>query len=452
MALISVILAVFIVYLALPGFNKMVDKELTIQLFKPLHICFLLAVGIVCGLFAGSYPAFYLSSFNPVSVLKGLKLKTGVKAIVFRKGLVIFQFAISIVLIICTTVIYQQIQHVKNRNLGYDREHLVMTPGYANLVSHFPAVKTQLQATGAVDNAALTDQYILNIGSNSGDFSWQGKDPNKQILIQMVYTGSGLFNTMGMKLKDGRDFYEASTIDSNNVVINEKMAALMGKSGVVGEIITRDNRQLRIVGIVKNFVYNDMYAEPDPVMFFYDPAHTYNMFIKLKPTNDLQGAMAKVEKVIKANNPAYPFESNFVDEYFDSFFKGELLIGKLAAIFAGLAIFISCLGLFGLAAFSAEQRKKEIGIRKVLGASTSRITNLLSREFLILVGLACIISFPVAWWLMRNWLSDYNYHTTIHWWVFALAGIVSMLIALLTVSFQAIKAAIANPVKSLRTE
>ncbi|MBN9298475.1 MAG: ABC transporter permease [Filimonas sp.] len=452
MALLSVVLAVLLVYLALPAFSKMVDKELTMQLFKPLHFGSLLAIGLVCGLFAGSYPAFYLSSFNPVAVLKGLKLKTGVKAIVFRKGLVIFQFAISIVLIICTTVIYQQIQHVKSRNLGYDKDHLLITPGYKSLVDHFPAVKSQLQQTGVVDNAALSDQYILNIGSNTGDFKWQGKDPNKQILIQLVNSGAGLFNTMGMKMKEGRDFYDASTVDSNNVVINEKLASLMGKSGGIGQIINRGDRQLRIVGIVKNFVYNDMYAEPEPVIFFYAPANTYNIFIKLKPTSDLPGAMAKVETVIKANNPAYPFESNFVDEYFDSFFKSELLIGKLAAVFAALAIFISCLGLFGLAAFSAEQRKKEIGIRKVLGASTSGITNLLSKEFLQLVGLACIISFPLAWWLMKNWLNDYTYRTSIHWWVFAVAGVVSMLIAVLTVSFQAVKAALANPVKSLRTE
>lgn len=452
MALISAIIAVIIIYLSLPAFNSLVEKHLALQLSNPLHIAALLSIALICGLIAGSYPAFYLSSFNPIMVLKGLKLKSSGSAGFIRKGLVVIQFSISIILIISTILIYQQIFHVKERDLGYNKQDLIYVQLQGNMKQHFNAIKNELLSTGFVKNASLSNSRVLNLGSNTGDFSWEGKEPNKQVLITVEGVSPEYISTMDMHLKNGRDFYPDAKADSNNIIINETLAKLITKKDAVGSILTNGGQNYTVVGVIKDFIYNDMYSPGSPLILFSDTSNTNFLSIRFKIGSNLTTTLSKVENIIKSANPGFPFEYKFVDEQFDQLFKTETLIGKLASVFAVLAIFISCLGLFGLAAYTAERRTKEIGIRKVLGASAKGLAGLLSKDFLKLVAISCLISFPIAWWIMNNWLESYAYRIKISWMIFIIAGLLALLIALLTVSFQAIKAAMANPVKSLRSE
>jgi len=452
MAFIAAIVSLGIVYLSLPAFNSLVDKQLSIDLLNPVHLFGLLSIALVSGLIAGSYPAFYLSSFNPITVLKGLRIRSSASAGFIRKGLVILQFSISIILIISTILIYQQIHHVKNRDLGYNKENLIYLQLQGNMTQHFNAIKNDLKETGVVQNASLSRSMVLQLGSNTGDFQWQGKDPNKQILITVEAVSPEYISTMGMQIKQGRDFYSDVKADSNNVIINETLSKLMGNKNMVGSVLSRGDSKYTVVGVMNDFIYNNMYSPSSPLVLFPDTSGTNYMTIRLKRTADLPAAIAKVEKVIKSNNPGFPFEYKFVDEQFDQYFKNETLIGKLATVFAILAIFISCLGLFGLAAYTAERRTKEIGIRKVLGASAQGLAGLLSSDFLKLVAFSCLIAFPIAWWTMNDWLQGYEYRISISWSVFLFAGLLALFIALMTVSFQAIRAVIANPVESLRSE
>ena len=467
MAILAAFAAMFITTLALPAFNTLVEKNLSLGLDNPTHLFALMLITITCGLVAGSYPSFYLSSFNPVFVLKGIKLKSGSAAII-RKGLVVLQFTVSIVLIIGTIIIYQQIQHVKNRQLGFDKDNLIEMKLQGDMSKNFPVIRQELMNTGVVENVALTSLGTIYGGNNSDSFTWQGKEPNKKILISQREVTPEFIATSGIDVIEGRDFQQTdlTQIDINqlqrgttlNVMITESMAKLMGKESAIGKTIQAPGPQknelikLNVVGVVKDFVYGDMYGTPDPVIFFCLPQFSSVMNVRIKAHSNAEQALAKIEAVMKKNNPAYPFEYKFVDDQFNQMFLSETLISKLSRLFAALAIIISCLGLFGLAAYTAERRTKEIGIRKVLGASAKGLAALLSKDFIKLVGISCIIAFPVAWWMMYNWLQDYAYRIQISWWIFIVAGVLAILIALLTVSFQAIKAAVANPVKSLRTE
>jgi predicted permease len=464
MSFIAVLLAVAITYIALPGFNTLVEKRIALNLLHPLHLSALLIIGLICGLIAGSYPAFYLSSFNPIAVLKGIKLPGSIGVAFVRKGLVVTQFVISVGLIVCTVIIYQQIVHARNRELGinknnliYLNQQLITVQQQGDMGLHFNTIKNDLLASGVVENASLSNGRAFQNGSSSSDFKWNGKDPSKDVLISMEWATPEFISTMGMKLVAGRDFYPTGSGDSNNVVINESFARIISKKEplkAVGELLDRDNQKLTIIGIVKDYVYNNVYGTTAPLIVFNDAKaqNTSNLSIRFKSGVDYKEALAKTEAVIKKYNPAYPFEYKFVDEEFEKLFKGESLIGTLAAVFAGLAIFISCLGLFGLAAYTAERRTREIGIRKVLGASVTNLTAMLSMNFLKLVMLSCIVAFPLAWWIMHNWLQEYEYRVSVRWWMFALPAIGALVIALLTVSFQAIRAALINPVRSLRTE
>ncbi len=451
-AILSALIAIGIIYLSLPAFNSLVEKQLSVNVSNSYHIIGLLAIALICGLIAGSYPAFYLSSFKPVYVLKGIKIKNNGSAGFIRKGLVVLQFSISVILIISTIIIYQQISHVKERDLGYNKQGLIYMYMQGKMKQHFDVIKNDLQSTGFVQNTALSNNQVLQLGSNTGDFAWEGKDPSKQVLITVEGVSPEYTSTMGMHLKEGRDFYASAKTDSNNILINESLAKIINKKNIVGSIILDGDAKYTIVGVIKDFVYNDMYASASPLILFSDTSNCNVLSIRLKAGADLKASLAKIETVIKNDNPGYPFDYSFVDQQFDKLFKTEVLIGKLAGVFSILAIFISCLGLFGLAAYTAEKRTKEIGIRKVLGASVKGLAGLLSKEFLQLVAISCLIAFPAAWWMMKDWLDGYTYRVNISWTVFALAGILALLIALLTVSFQAIKAALANPVESLRSE
>ena len=451
MSFLSVLVSLLMILLILPSFNTLVQKHLIIDISSPTHLSALVFIILVCGLIAGSYPALYLSSFNPITVFKGLKIKGGTATLI-RKVLVIIQFTISIVLIISTIIIFQQIQHVKNRDLGYNKDRLIQVVAEGDLAKHFEAVRQDLLSTGHVENASLAILDILSMGSSSSNFTWQGKDPNKKILITQDGIDPQYLPTTGLHLKYGRNFYPLAELDSFSLIINETLAGLMGKQNPDGETITWDTTRFRVIGVVKDFVYGNMYSKSDPLIFFCRPSWSSLVYVKLKSNGSVEKALAATEKVFKQDNPGYPFDYRFVDADFDAQFKTETLIGKLSRVFASLAIIISCLGLFGLAAYTAERRTKEIGIRKVLGASVSRITALLSKDFLQLVLISSIIAFPFSWWAMHEWLQNYAYRIQMSWWVFVIAGILAILIAIFTISFQAIRAAVANPVKNLRTE
>jgi ABC-type antimicrobial peptide transport system permease subunit len=455
MSFAAMLVAALIVFLVLPSFNTLVEKKLAFDVSNPVIWAGMPLLALVCGAIAGSYPSLYLSSFNPATVFKGLRIGKNSTTVYVRKGLVITQFVISIVLIISTIIIYRQIEHVKNRQLGYNRENIIYLSLKGKMNEHFPAIHQDLLSTGVVQNAAMSNDRVFNVGSSSGDFTWNGKTPGSKLLVSMDWVSPQYISTMGMKLSSGREFYPDISSDSNSIIINETLAKIMGKKDPVGDIIRRDNgkgRQLTIVGVVKDFVFNDMYKQPDPLILFCDTSNVSTLLIRLKSKQDIRQQLAKVESVIKSNNPGYPVETKFLDDDFNNLFKSEMLVGKLSRVFALLTILISCLGLLGLAAYTAERRTKEIGIRKVLGATVTNVIALLSKDFLSLVGISSLIAFPVAWWMMHNWLNDYAYRINISWWVFVFAGVLASVIALLTVSFQAIKAAIANPVKSLRTE
>ncbi len=450
MAFIASIVSVLLLLLLLPQFNLLIEKELVLGLTNPLHILVLLSITLVCGVFAGLYPAFYLSSFKPVEVLKGIKVTSG-SASFIRKGLVIGQFTVSIVFIISTILVYQQIQHVKNRDLGLDKDQLITMRTNREMVNKYTVIKQDLINTGAVKNIALSNSQLLSGGNNGSGLEWLGGTNTEDVLISFRYVSSDFLETTGMELIEGRGFSESIAKDSTSTLITESFAKLMGEGSAIGKQITRETNYT-VIGVVKDFLYGDMYGTSDPVMFF--NYHNYARYLYIKTNSEVAAsdALSQIETVMKKNNPAFPFEYTFVDKQFDARFKNEQLVGKLSQIFALLAILISCLGLFGLSAYTAEQRRKEIGVRKVLGASVTSIVKLLSKDFLKLVLISIAIAVPIAWLTMSDWLQDFAYRIEINWWIFIIAGFVAILIALATVSFQAIKSAIANPVDSLKTE
>ncbi|MEO8862051.1 MAG: FtsX-like permease family protein, partial [Ginsengibacter sp.] len=329
-------------------------------------------------------------------------------------------------------------------------------------------IRQDLLNTGIVKNAALADHNTLGGGNNTTAISWPGKDPNTNIIISQRLVSPEFMSTAGMHIIDGRDFLPTDEVlfgdnhmpkDSTqvmNVIVTQSMAKLLGKGSVIGKTMQRETDrggyQIRVTGVIKDYVYGDMYGQSAPAIFYDIPQAASLLYVRTTPQSNPENALAKIGAVLKKDNPSYPFEYRFVDDDFNQIFLSEMLISKLSRVFAALAIIISCLGLFGLAAYTAERRTKEIGIRKVLGASVSGIARLLSKDFLQLVVISCIVAFPVAWLLMHSWLQDYQYRIEISWWIFLIAGLAAILIALVTVSFQAIKAAMANPVDSLRSE
>jgi len=460
MSAMASLLSVVIVSLTLPAFNQLVQKQLSLQFSNPVHIVSLLCITVICGLVAGSYPSLYLSSFNPINVLKGFKIKTG-NATFIRKGLVILQFTISVVFIISTIVVYSQIQHIKNRKLGFNKNNLIEIDMQHNTADNFSLIKNDLLHTGIIENAALTNHTVLYGGDNDNRFTWEGKPANEDLSISFRNVTPEFVATSGMQIIDGRDFNADGISDNSNVIINESLAKILGKGSVVGKIIQSPRGQddgkfenVTVKGVVKDYVFGNIYGSgSEPVLLFCKPSQNASLlYIRLKLQINVEQALSKLQEVMKKDNPAYPLQYKFVDDQFNEMFLNEVLTSKLSTVFSVLAIIISCLGLFGLATYTAEARIKEIGIRKVLGASVAGITTLLSKDFLQLVAIACAVAFPVAWWIMHNWLQHYEYRIAITWWIFLAAGVSAILIAIITISFQAIKAAIANPVKSLRTE
>ncbi|MBS1659748.1 MAG: ABC transporter permease [Bacteroidetes bacterium] len=445
-------LALLLVQLVLPGFNMLIGAQVAVPYASGAFWLLMLAYVLVTGLLAGSRPAFYLSSFQPVKVLKGI---VGREATLPRKVLVVLQFTCSIALIISTVIIYQQIEYARNRPRGYDPNRLI----FSNVESSYdqPGWRQEVAESGMVSNMTRCLSPASDIYSHNVIDNWPGRQPNEALTLAMnAMADTNYFKTMGVPFVAGRNFTGNYAVDTFDVVINEAAVRRMRLKEPIGATIhwglANAPNNIRIIGVVKDVLTTSPFGIPEPTVYAYQPSWTWTYMIRLRPEVGTQAALAKLGAIFHKYNQDSPFQYHFVDENYARQFALELLIGKLAGIFAVLAIFISCLGLFGLAAYMAEQRTKEVGIRKVLGASVTQVLLLLSKDFVALVGLSCIIASPVAFYFAERWLSGYYYRISIGPWVFILSGLVAVLITLMTVSFQAIKAALMNPVKSLRSE
>lgn len=446
---IAFLLAIVLVELALPSYNLLVKKNIFIDYGDGQ--LWLAAIGLVLliGTLSGSYPSLYLSSFDAVKVLKG-KVNLGKGASTPRKVLVTLQFGFSIFLIVGTIVIYQQIQFVKNRDMGYDRENLVQMWINGEMRDNFSSIREELLRTGVVQSVCKSNSPVTAIFSNN-EVKWQGKENTQRVAFSTIATEYDYIQTMGVKMIEGRDFSREFN-DSLSVIVNEAALKIMGMADPIGKKLEINNTQFNIVGVIPDMVMDSPYTPVQPMTLLFDPSWSSTVTLRLTKTNDLPASMAKVEAVFKKLNPNYPFQYRFTDVDFEKKFSSINLISRLAGIFAGLAIFITCLGLFGLAAFTAEQRTKEVGVRKVMGASVSSLVLLISKDFSRLVIFAFLISAPVSWWFLNDFLQRYEYRIEVAWWVLLAVGVFALVLALIIVSTQALKAAVMNPTRSLRSE
>lgn len=452
---IAFIIAVLLVQFSLQPFNDLTGKILFIDYSNPFFWLFGMLFILFTGLIAGSYPAFYLSSFTPVKVLKGTFKKTNA-LFTPRKVLVVLQFSFAIILIISTIIVEHQIKFVQNREAGYNRNNLVYTFVQGDADKNYQLIKQELVSSGAATSVSRSVNPITQRWNDSWGFSWNGStEADAKTDFVRMGSDADFVKTIGVKLLKGRDIdiYNYPT-DSTAVLLNESAVKAMRFTNPIGQTLKNFDKEFHVVGVIKDFILESPFEKTINPIIVFGPSVDFFQVIhfKLNPANADMENIAKAESVFKKYNPQQPFEYIFADESYAKKFKAQERSGKLSGLFAALTIFISCLGLFGLATYMAESRIKEIGVRKVLGASVGGITTLLSKDFLKLVLLAFIIASPVAWYVMDKWLQSYTYRVNIEWWIFASAGLLSMLVAFATVGYQAIKAAMANPVKSLRTE
>ena len=451
MSAFAFLLALGMAAIALPFFNKLTNKEMSLQLANPVFWLIMILFTIVTGLLAGSYPAFYLSSFNPVRVLKG-NLKAGKSSSLPRKILVVLQFASSVMLMIGTIIVYQQIQYGKSKPIGFNNKGLISVDWSDDIAKHFESLRQELLSSGAAISVCQSNSPPSEIYSNNNGWEWKGSQPvEKSVIFSTITTTYDYTKTLGIKLLEGRDF-SRDFADSNSVILNEAAVKRMRLKNPVGEQLKWNDKPMTVVGVIPDIQMESPYRAISPLTIIFNKDWVGNVNIRLNPNMSASRAIALIKPLFDKYNSAFPFEYRFADEEYAKKFNYEELVGNLAAIIAVLAIFISCLGLFGLASFTAEQRVKEIGVRKVLGASVFNLWRLLSKDFVILVLLSCAIAVPVSWYFMKEWLKNYHFKTTINIGVFVAVVLAAIAITLLTVSFQAIKAAVANPVKSLRTE
>lgn len=441
--------AVLLVQLILPFFNTVADKKMSILWANPVFWLIGITISLFTGLIAGSYPAFYLSSFQPVKVLKG-SFRVGRGAALPRKVLVVMQFTVSVTLIIGTIVVFRQIQFARNRPVGYNREGLI----YLNkdVHDHFDAVRTTLKSTGAILEMAESSSPTTSVWSTMGGIAWKGKDPEQAVDFPTTRVSYDYGKTVGWQFKAGRDFSREFASDSLAFVVNEAAVKFMGLKDPIGETIRWDDQQLKIIGVIRDMVVESPYQPVRPSLFVLGAGSLGGVNIRINPALSTKEALGKIESVFKQYDPEGPFDYSFVDTEYGKKFGNEERIGKLAGFFALLAIFISCLGLFGMASYMAERRTKEIGVRKVMGASVLNIWQMLSKDFLTLVFISLLIAIPLSVYFMDNWLQNYHYRSALSWWIFVIAGLGILFITLLTVSFQSVKAALMDPVKSLKAE
>ena len=451
-AFLALVLALILVAVFLPSFNALTEKELSIQFGDPAFWGLMFVFTLFTGLLAGSYPALYLSSFSPLKILKG-GFRVGKNAALPRKVLIVVQFSFSIVLMIGTMIIYQQIQFVKNRPIGFNNQGLISITISNDLTQNFDPLRNELLASGMVSSICKASSPASEIWSNGNGWEWRGSSPaDKGTLFNVVATTYDYTQTMGIEVKAGRDFSREFSTDAAGVLLNEAAVKRMGLENPVGETIKWNGKTLSVVGVIPNINMESPFQSISPLTIVFDKDWVECLCVRINPHVSSSEAIAKIGPIFDKYNPGFPFDYAFADAEYAKKFKYTAFIGKLSLIVSILAIFISCLGLFGLASFTAEQRTKEIGIRKVLGASVAKLWQSLSKDFVVLVLISCLIATPIAYYFMNEWLQKYTYRIEISWWVFAVAVIGALVITLLTVSYQAIKAALVNPVKSLKSE
>jgi putative ABC transport system permease protein len=448
---LAMILAIGLTWLVLPPFNQLTGKEIALSLNLNLLID-LMSIVLITGVFAGSYPALYLSGFRPIAVLKGT-LRTSIAELFSRRGLVVFQFVLSATLIIAVLVVYRQIQFIQKTNPGYAKENLLRFGVEGKILGKEDDFVESLKKIPGVVNAAYTFHEM--IGRNYGDYalSWPGKDPNDAQYVEGFGGSYNFIETMGMQMAAGRSYSRNYGDDFSKIILNESAVKLMKLKNPVGQFVTYSNKPIQIIGVVKDFHYESMHQPVKPAFITLNgPGNIWHkMMVRVRAENQSE-TISAIQKLYESYNPGFPFEYNFLDESYQKQYQTETRVGVLSRCFAGLAILISCLGLFGLATFTAQKRQKEIGIRKVIGASVNDIIFMLSADFLKLVSVALLIAFPISWWLMREWLNGYAYRVSMGSGIFLISAIAMLVITILTISVQAIRAAIANPVRSLRTE
>jgi ABC-type antimicrobial peptide transport system permease subunit len=449
---LSFLLTLIFVELALPYFNAVADKKIQLPLQNPFFWIMSIAFCLVTGLLSGTYPALYLSSFKPAKVLKGT-FQPQRFAFAPRKALVVVQFTISTVLIIATIVVLRQIQFARNRPVGYSREGLVTVRVLTEEIhKHFSVVRAQLLVSGAVAEVAESSSPTTYIDEFDSGIEWEGKDPSLLADFGAIFVSPEFGKTVGWKLKEGRDFSRQFSTDTSSIIVNESMKKFMGLQHPIGQIIRWNGKAYQLIGVVDDMVMQSPYDPTFRSVFIMDGAAQQHIDIRINPAASTHDALSRIEAVFKKYNPAQPFTYQFVDDEYAHKFADEERMGNLSGFFAALAIFISCLGLFGMASFMAERRTKEIGVRKVLGASVFTIWKLLSKDFMMLMIIALVMATPLAYYMMSQWLQRYIYRTDMPWWIFALSSAGALLITLLTVSYESIKAATADPVRSLRTD
>ena len=448
LTLCATVFAVGIAALLLPAFNEITGKQITFY-FDTSIIIYFITVIISTGLLAGSYPALYLSKFNPLAVLKG-KFQTSVAEVLSRKGLVVFQFALSTILIVAVMVIYQQIQYIQNTDAGYNKNNIIRLSAEGGIKGKENAFIAELKNIPGVINATSTYHKLVGRGYSHGGMNWRGKDPNYDFGIEAFEVDYNFVETMGMKMADGRSFSRAFGGDSSTIILNETAVEMMGLRNPIGQTVQKFGRNLQVIGVVKDFHFESLHEPIKPCyLFLYPPG---SIIVASVQANNDRRTIAAIESLYEKYNPGFPFTFNFLDEAYQKQYDTETRMSALSKYFAGLASIISCLGLFGLAAFTAQKRRKEIGVRKVIGASVVNITTMLTKDFLQLTIISLLIALPISWWMMNNWLQGFAYRISITPYIFITAAVAVILITLFTISFQSIKAATTNPVKSLRSE
>jgi len=452
LAIMGMLIAFVLIEIGLPYFNTILNTVMVLDYSDWKFWSALMGLTLLTGIIAGSYPALYLSSFEPVKVLKGFRMAGG-SSLSVRKVLVVFQFVFAACLIVCTSVIYQQLHYIKSKPIGYNKLNLIEIPlaGALKEEGKLKLLKEELLRTNAVTSITNLSRSISEMGHRSFNISWPGKNKNDQVLFNFRNTGAGFVNTIGAEMISGREF-SAEFTDSTNVMVNEAAVKAMGLKNPIGAVINWGDEKVTIIGVMKDFVVESPFEKTIPMIIGNNEKYQAVVLARLNPSFNLSGSVAKIDGVLRTLNPGFPPEHQFVDDNFEAKFQNEKLLGTIANWFGGFAVFISCLGLLGLALYMAEQRRKEIGIRKVLGASNLNILGLLNRDFVKLVAIANLIAFPIAYIVISKWLSAYSFRVSISVWPFAVAFSLSLLIAILTVSLQSIKVANANPADALKYE
>ena len=448
--LIAVLVSLCFVWLLLPQFNRLTEKQIILHP-DPKFIISLAGLTLITGMVAGSYPALFLSTLNPVSVLKGA-LKFGWKNIILRKGLVVFQFSLSIILVVCTIVVNRQMHYIQTKNLGVDRTNVINCWIRGELVKNFSGFKNEIERSGTIEAMTLSSSNPMHVNAYSHNLQWEGKQPDDKTSLAEMDVNYDFLKTMKIQLLQGRDFSRAYATDTSNFIVNETAANLMKLKNPVGSRFSHGVTKGKIIGIVKDFHLSSLHNPIAPMFICLQPNLDAGVALIRVHAGRTREALTAIEKAFKDFSPSTPFDYSFADEEFNQQYHSEIMVEQLANIFAALAIAISCMGLFGLMMFIAEQRTREVGIRKVLGATIPGIFALLSKDFIKLIGLAMLIASPIGWYVMHSWLQGYAYKTGISVWLFPEAGLFAMLVALSTVSFLVIRAALVNPVRSLRAE